>query len=481
MNFIFSFLLTGSNLLFPLLTFPYLSRILGAEGLGICNFIMSYGQNYIIIAALGMPVYATREIAKMGDDKAKRSKLFFELLSIHLIFTLILLVIYIGSIFMLSDFKNYKNLALLGGSFIVFNVFSIEWLFSGVNDFKYITIRSLFIRALSIIAIFLLVKKKDDFTIYFIILICTVFFTVLVDVYNARKFISREINLSFKGILTHVKPFFILGIYMVLTSIYSVLPATLLGFLSTKFAVGYYYGANRIIRMIISVFTSLTTVLIPRLNLTIEEKGKEEYILLVNKALSVVVSFGVPISFLVFLLANPIVMLLAGKNFVNSILVIQIMSPVVLIVAFAQVFVMLILSVHRKDNAMVILSIIGMTISLFINILFIPQFAEKATAFSQLAAEFLVTFVSFILARRVFKFNFPVKTFLLNVFFVLPFSIITYFSFKLLHNNFLIIVSTSICCGFYFLLYQLFIIKDEFIMKLSESYLTFFNKLKMQY
>ena len=193
-NFVFNFLLTGSNLLFPLLTFPYLSRILGANGLGICNFIMSYGQNYIIIAALGMPVYATREIAKMGDDKAKRSKLFFELLSIHLIFTLILLVIYVGSIFILGDFKNYKDLALLGGSFIIFNVFSIEWLFSGVNDFKYITIRSLFIRALSIIAIFLLVKKKDDFTIYFIILICTVFFTVLVDVYNARKFISREIN-----------------------------------------------------------------------------------------------------------------------------------------------------------------------------------------------------------------------------------------------------------------------------------------------
>jgi O-antigen/teichoic acid export membrane protein len=478
-NFVFNFLLTGSNLLFPLLTFPYLSRILGANGLGICNFIISYGQNYIIIAALGVSIYGTREIAKVGDNTIKRSKLFFELLSVHLFFTLLLLAIYTASIFISADFKDYKNIALLGGSLIIFNVFSIEWLFTGVNDFKFITIRSLFIRILSIFAIFLFVKKKDDFTIYFIILICTIFFTVLVNVYHARKYISRKVILSYKGILPHLKPIFLLGIYMVLTSIYSVLPNTLLGFLSTKLAVGYYYGANRIIRMVISIFSALIAVLIPRLNLIIEEKGKEEYLLLVNKALSVVISFGVPITFLVFLLADPIVMLLAGKKFFNSIFVIQIMSPIILIVAFAQVFVLLILSVHRKDSYMVILSIIGMTISLFINIIFIPQFAEKATAVSQLAAEFLVTFVSFILARRVFKFSFPVKTFLLNVIFVLPFSIITYFSFKLLHNNFLIIVSASICCGFYFILYQLFIIKDKFIMKLSEPYLSFFNKLKM--
>lgn len=475
-NFIFNFLLTGSNLLFPLLTFPYLSRILGAEGLGICNFIMSYGQNYIIIAALGVSIYGTREIAKVGDSKIKRSKLFFELLSIHLFFTFFLLAIYIASIFLSTDFKDYKNIALLGGSFIIFNVFSIEWLFTGVNDFKFITIRSLFIRSLSIFAIFLFVKKKDDFIIYFIILICTIFFTVLVNVYHARKYISRKVILSFKGILTHVKPFFILGIYMVFTSIYSVLPSTLLGFLSTKLAVGYYYGANRIIRMAIDIFTSLVTVLIPRVNLAIEEKGKVEYHSLLNKAQSVVISFGIPITFLIFLLAEPIVILLAGENFINSILVIKIMSPVILIVAFAQVFVLLILSAHRKDNQMVIISIIGVAISLIINIIYIPQFAEKATAVSQLAAEFFVTFASFILARRVFKFNFPVKIFLLNIIFVLPFSIITYFSFKFLHNNFLIIISSSICCVFYFIFYQLFILKDKFIIKLVEPYWGFSKK-----
>lgn len=469
-NFIFNFFLTGSNLLFPLLTFPYLSRILGATGLGICNFIMAYGRNYIIIAALGISIYGTREIAKVGNNKIERSKLFFELLCIHLLFTLIPLIIYITSIYLSEDLKDYKNLALLGGSLIFFNVFSIEWLFAGVNDFKYITIRSLFIRFLSIVAIFLFVKKEDDFTIYFIILTCTIFITVLVNIYHSMKYISINVILSFNGLLNHLKPITLLGVYMVLTSVYSVLPNTLLGFLSTKMAVGYYYGANRIIRMAIEVFTSLVTVLIPRLNLVVEE-SKVEYLLLLNKALRVVISFGIPLTFIIFLLAEPIVMLLAGLNFVNSIVVIKIMSPVILLVAFAQIFVLLILSVHRKDNYMIILSIIGMVISLFINIFYIPQFAEKATAVSQLAAELLVTIVSFVLARKVLEFKFPVKMFLLNVLFVMPFSIITYFSFKFLHNNFLIILISGIICGFYFLIYQLFIIKDRFIVKIFKPYI----------
>ncbi len=465
-NFLYNFLLTGSNLLFPLLTFPYLSRILGAEGLGICNFIMSYGQNFIIIAALGMPVYGTREIAKIGFNRKKRSKLFFELLTVHLCFTFLLLIIYIASVFVYADLRNYKELALIGASFILLNVFSIEWLFSGVNDFKYITLRSLFIRCLSVISIFLFVKSKNDLTNYFFILVCTLFFTVLTDVYYARKFISRKIVLTLHGILTHIKPVFILGIYMVLTSIYSVLPATLLGFLSTKLSVGYYYGANKIIRMALSVFSALITVMVPHVNLIVEEKGKDQYFLLVNKALNIVVTFGIPLSFFVFLLANPIVMLLAGKDFINSIFIIKVMAPIILIVAFAQVFVLLILSVNRKDRSMVVLSATGMTISLLVNLIFIPYFAEKAAAISQLVAELLVTCISYIIAKRILNFKFPIKTLILNILLVIPFAIITYLCFMLIGNNFLIILFSSLFCSIYFILYQTLILRNEIVLNM---------------
>lgn len=465
-NFVYNFLLTGSNLLFPLLTFPYLSRILGANGLGICNFIISYGQNYIIIAALGIPVYGIREIAKVGIDKDKRSKLFFEILSIHLFFTILLMLIYFASIFLFADLRQYKNLALLGGSLILFNVFSIEWLFNGVNDFKYITIRSVIIRALSVIAIFLMVKKSDDLFIYFIIMVFTGFATILMDVYYSQKFISRRIGLSLKGVLTHLKAISILGVYMVLTSIYAVLPATLLGFLSTKSAVGYYYGANRIIRMVISVFSALITVMIPQLNLAVEQKQNELYLVLINKAINIVISFGIPITFFVFLLSDKIVMILAGEKFINSVFVVKIMAPIILIVAFAQIFVLLILSANRKDKQMILLSAVGMTTSIVINIVFIPHFAERATGFSQLIAEFFVTLLAFFLSKKTLAFYFPIRKFTFNILCVIPFTVITYLCNQVFNNGLLIIVISGTSCGIYFFFYQYYILKEKFILEI---------------
>jgi O-antigen/teichoic acid export membrane protein len=231
--------------------------------------------------------------------------------------------------------------------------------------------------------------------------------------------------------------------------------------------VGYYYGANQIIRVVISVFASLITVMIPRMNQIFEQREKKEYLGLVHKSLHIVISLGIPITFLVFLLADPIVMLLAGKNFINSIIVIQIMAPIILIVAFAQVFVLLILSVNRKDNQMVLLSVIGMLVSLLINLIFIPHFAEKATGFSQLIAEFLVTSISFFLAKRVLDFNFPMKEFFLNLLLVIPFAIITYTSFKFFNNSLIIIMISSVLCGGYFVFYQLFLIKDKILIEMA--------------
>ena len=474
-NFIYNFLLTGSNLLFPLITFPYLSRILGAEGIGICNFIISYCQNFIIIASLGLSVYGVREIARAGNDVVKRSQLFFELLTIHLVFTGFLLIIYYSSIFIFKDFQNYRQLSLLGGMFILLNVFVIEWLFSGLSDFKYITIRSLIIRALSILSIFILVKKKDDFNIYFIITLFTIFLTVLMNINYARKYISKKVVLSFKGVRSHFKPVFLLGIYMVLTSIYSVLPITLLGFFSSKIAVGYYYTANKIVRMIISIFTALTTVMIPRLNQLIEQRGSNDYLSLVDKLLNIVISLGIPLTFFVYLVAEPLITLLAGKGFTNSIFCIQVMAPVVLIVALAQVFVILILSVNRRDKDMVILSAIGVTISLIINVTFISHYAEKATAYSQLLTELFVTILSYFLSKRYLNFYFPFKKLILNLLLVIPFAFITFLSMNLTGIILLQLMISAIICGLYFVFYQFVIIKDKFIIGLIDPYFNIFR------
>lgn len=459
-NIFYNILLTSSNLLFPLLTFPYLSRVLGAEGMGVCNFILSYGQNFIIVAALGLPFYGTREIAKIGNDKEKRSKLFLELIIIHFTFSIFLLGVYVVSIFLLHDFNNYRTLTLIGGALILLNVFSVEWLFSGVNDFKYITIRSLIIRILSIFAIFIFVNDKNDFINFFTIIIATIFFTVLFDLNYAKKYISITKVFSSLSFSKHIKPISILGVYMVLSSISFVLPTTLLGFFSTKSAVGYYYTANRIIRMIISLFSAMITVLVPHMNQVFEEKGKEHYLALVNNSLNFVMTFGVPISFFVFLSADPLVTILAGKDYMNTIFLIEVMSPIIFFVALAQVFVLLILSVNRKDKLMVFISMLGIVMSVLINLIFISAIAEKATALSQLIAEITITVISFFLAKNILDFTFPTKKLLLNLVMAIPFLFLSSLAFKITDNSLIGLTISFLFCSSYFLLYQVLIIKD---------------------
>jgi len=470
-NVIYNFLLTGSGLLFPILTFPYLSRVIGADGLGTSNFIFSYCQNFIIIAALGLPMYSIREIARLGDDKPKRSKLFFELLSLHVIFTIFLMIVYFLSLSLNPDFKNFKQLTFFGGIFILLNSMTVEWLFSGVSDFKFIAIRSLIIRALSVLSIFIFVKQKEDFNIYFIILVITLLLTVIANINYARKYISLNVHFTLKDVFLHSKPVFLLGLYMVLNSVNGQIPPTLLGFLSTKEAVGYFFAAQKIILLTISIFGALTAVMIPKANLVIDKKESDEYYLLIHKLLNIAISFGIPITFLVYLLANPLVMLLGGEGFVNSIFCLQIMAPIILIVAFAQIFVLLILNVNRKDKEIVLITAIGMVIGLIINVVFIPRYAERSAAFAQLAVELLVTSAAFYLSKRVCNFRFPIKLFLFNLIFVIPFMAVTYLWIRITDNIILIILLSGISCGLYFLFYQLMLIKDKFILELFEPYL----------
>src|SRR6202012_1294282 len=114
------------------------------------------------------------------------------------------------------------------------------------------------------------------------------------DIYSARKFVTRRVVLTLRGVLSHIRPVIYLGLYMVITSIYSVLPTTLLGFLSNKASVGYFFGANKIIRVVLSLFTILTTVMVPRMNLIFESEDKETYFSLIDKSLNFIISFGIP-------------------------------------------------------------------------------------------------------------------------------------------------------------------------------------------
>ena len=183
-NIFYNVLLAISQVLFPLITFPYLARTLGPEHIGIINFAESFAKYFTLLAALGIPIYGVREVAKYAQDKLFLSKTFLEIFLINIIGTFLLAFIFAGLIYFVPLLQAEKELFYWALGYFVLQVFQLEWFFTGMNQFKFIAIRSFIIRFFFIAAVFILIRTKVDYVYYFIMQFgLTVFLAVL----NGKK------------------------------------------------------------------------------------------------------------------------------------------------------------------------------------------------------------------------------------------------------------------------------------------------------
>ena len=164
-NFAWNGILTISGYLFPLLTFPYVTRVLGAENFGIANFAMSIVDYAILFSTLGLATIGYRYIPQCNDDRESREDVFNHLVSLHIIMTGIILVIYTVCVFVIPQLSSNKPLYFIGATKIIFNIILVEWLFQGMQDFRFITLRTLLVRSLYVVAVFLFVRKSSDYDI----------------------------------------------------------------------------------------------------------------------------------------------------------------------------------------------------------------------------------------------------------------------------------------------------------------------------
>ena len=167
-NFAYSIVLTVAGYLFPLITFPYVTRVLGASNIGICNFVLSIIGYFIVIANLGMMTVAIREIAAAVGDRERLSRVFSSLLALHLISTLVAMAALVVCTFLIPRFYEHKELLWIGTGQLFFNFLTIEWFYKGIEDFKYITVRSVAVRLIQVVLTFVIVREPDDYVNYFL-------------------------------------------------------------------------------------------------------------------------------------------------------------------------------------------------------------------------------------------------------------------------------------------------------------------------
>lgn len=389
-NFLYNILLNVSRVIFPLITAPYISRILEPEGIGLFNFSTTYASYFALVALLGIPTYGVREVSKIRDDKVALQNLISQIMTLAFMATLIVSVVYFLSMAFISKISENSIIFLLTGFYVYLAPFQINWYYQGIEEFGYITFRTLAIRVLSLIILFLFVHQKEDLIVYVII---TVMSTVLADVWNFAKMWKSGIHpsLTCKGIHPHTKPLFTLFASSVAISIYTVLDTLMLGFISDYEQVGYYSNAIHMSKVFLSIVTSLSVVTIPRFAYYIKQHQYADANELVNKSFSFVGLASFPLSIGIACIAPVFVPWFFGEQFYGSIIPLMILGFLNIAIGFSNIAGIQILVGIGKDKLFLNSLLLGTISNFLLNCLLIPFLGAKGASIASVIAEFSVT------------------------------------------------------------------------------------------
>lgn len=403
-NAILNITKTLMGLVFPLITFPYASRILMPEGLGKVNFALSIISYFAIISSLGIENYGIREAAKLRDDKIQLSKFSKEIFMINMFSTIVAYALLAVAIIFIPKFLEYRRLLIVSSATILFTTLGMNWLYSAVEDYLYITIRSIIFQVISLILLFLLVHSKDDYVKYAAISVVSNVGSNILNFVHSRKYISFKIDkpLKFKK---HLKPIMVLFAMAVAVKIYTVLDTTMIGFLKNDYEVGIYTAATKINKIVLSLVVSIGTVLLPRLSYYSSMEDKTEFYKLAYKGFDILLLIALPSAVGLSLLSTSIVHLLSGNGYEAAILPMRIMNPIIVVIGLSNFIGIQMFMPLNKEKWTLYSVLVGAVVNFFINLFLIPMYGSVGASIATLCAEITVTLTQLILLRRFLKIN----------------------------------------------------------------------------
>ena len=393
-NFVMNFLLTLSGIIFPIITYPYVSRVLGPGGTGKVSFATSVISYFSMFAQLGIPTYGIRACAKVRDDKEELTKTVQELLLINLILSIAAYIVFYILLFRVQRFSQDKSLYVVISATILFNIIGMEWLYKGIEQYAYITIRSVIFKFVALIAMFLLVHDPDDYVIYGAVSILASSASNIFNFFHAHHYISMKISgqLNLRRHFPAVLVFFAMSCA---TTVYTNLDNVMLGFMTTDADVGYYNAAVKIKIVLVSLVTSLGAVLLPRSSYYIEHGMLDEFHQVSKKAINFVFVVALPLSVYFILFSRESILFLFGEKYVPSIMAMMIIMPTVLLIGLTNIMGIQILVPLGWEKWVLISEVAGAITDFIINLLLIPVMHSAGAALGTLIAEFAVWLVQF--------------------------------------------------------------------------------------
>lgn len=406
-NFILNLINIGTQMLFPIITFPYVCRVIGAEGIGQVSFFQSIISYITLFTCLGIPMYGVREIAMVRNDIVKMNKIAMEILLFHLLLSFLGYIVVAVLCMLVPQVHENVPLFLVLSLTILFTAIGCEWFYQGIEDFKYITIRGLVVKTISLVMLFIFVRTKQDLIYYGLYVVLGVLGGNIFNFIRLRKYINKD-NIIFSQlrIFRHTKPILVIFSFNAVTSIYLQLNPVILGFLKDSVSVGYFAAATKIMGMVKNLSMCLGTVMMPRVSNLWSENRKEEFRALIQKSYDFTILFSLPLSVAVIVSASYLIKVLCGEEFEPAILTSQIIAPIILIVGVANVMGIQTLYPMGKIKLVTYSCCVGAVVDLVLCLVLIPIFADRGAAFSYLMAEITTAITMFFFGRKYISIHF---------------------------------------------------------------------------
>ena len=391
-NLIMNVILKMSSFIFPLITFPYISRVLGPIGNGKISFATSIIYYFTIFATLGIPTYGVKICAQYRDDKEKLTKTVKELLIIESIAMIISYIMFFFAMCLIPKLQEEKELLIINSFTIFLTVFGVEWFYQAIEQYDYITFRNLAFKIISICLMFLLVHKTEDYILYGCISVLGTVGSNILNILRLNKIIDLKSKHKLE-ITRHISPILTLFMLSASTMIYTSLDTVMLGFIKDNQQVGYYNAATKLKGILVSLVTALGTVLLPRLSNHLANKDYDSYIHLIRKSFNFVCLIAFPLVVFCIFEAEDCIKFLAGNGYGPAVSSMQLISFSILFIGLSNIIGLQIFIPTGNEKYTLISTVIGAIVNLILNSILIPIYSAAGASVATSIAELSVLLV----------------------------------------------------------------------------------------
>jgi len=389
------------NMAFPLFTGIYVARKLLPVNIGEVAAAHNLATYFTILAFLGIPTYGLREIAKTRDNREERNKLFSELFVINFISTIVFGSIYFIVICIVPVYNKNFILYLVVGLSIALNAFNISWLYEGLEEFRFISIRNIVFKLVSFCCLVLFVKGPADYLYYAAITVVGTAGNYIVNVLYSPKY--AKLTLRSLNLKRHMRPILFLVTVNLAIEIYSLVDITMMNFMSSKESIAFYKYGLGIHKMLLQIVNTFTMVLVPRISYYYKESKIDAFNQLVSKGMKLIVITSIPMIVGIYFTSDFLIQEMYGVQYINSATILKMFSILLVVSPIGYLLGSRMLLVTDHESRMVVCVVAGAIVNVVGNALLIPQFDEFGATLASIISEFVVMVVYVSYGKKYFK------------------------------------------------------------------------------